>query len=600
MPTTSRYPGITPFQPEQAHVFFGREQDTERVLAMIRQHQQVLLYGKSGLGKSSLINAGLVPALREEASGKEQLCYVPVRFGNFAEGKALEGEGLRISTSPVATVIDTIKRVAKEMGLTLDTDFLQQCFPSSDIRLWRQYRDNAPIVTAKGTYIREEESIWYYLKALQLSANCRIFLVFDQLEELFTYPEADVLRFKQQLSESLYWDVPPTFSRYLDMREEEVAGYISNDDWAKLYLRMKIKVLYSIREDKYSLLNKLSDKLPDIMQRRYNLAPLTREQAQQAIVLPAKIEGLFRSLPFTYTPDAIEDMLNKLTKNGAPVESTQLQIVCNSIEQDNIAQQRTVVHKNNVPNFDDIFSKYYTDSLAKIPEHLRKNVQQFIEGELVDNGQRLSFDERRLPAFWRENPVIERVLKQEQHLLRSEPNTTGGHSYEIAHDTLVVAIERAKDKRETEEKAAEMRKQIAEQRKRMAFLVLVAAVALGVAGWAVWMWQELEENKIQLNNTLSFAEFQRLEAETKEKQLRKAIAIIQENANETISKKIKSKIEYWKNEEKLNNFNTLDKKKALSEMDKLATSMDTIPQTVWTKDSINAIKKQIDSLRATL
>jgi len=71
-----RYPGISPFSAEQRSVFFGRNTDIENLFHLVSIEQQVLLYAKSGLGKSSLINAGLVPLLQEHT----QIVSLPVRL----------------------------------------------------------------------------------------------------------------------------------------------------------------------------------------------------------------------------------------------------------------------------------------------------------------------------------------------------------------------------------------------------------------------------------------------------------------------------------------------------------------------------------------
>jgi WD40 repeat protein len=56
------YPGMIPFGERQA-LFFGRERETEQILALLRLHPFLAVIGPSGSGKSSLIFAGLVPAL---------------------------------------------------------------------------------------------------------------------------------------------------------------------------------------------------------------------------------------------------------------------------------------------------------------------------------------------------------------------------------------------------------------------------------------------------------------------------------------------------------------------------------------------------------
>lgn len=61
-----RYPGVTPFATGQRHIFFGRQQEIEALHRLIRREPLVALYSKSGLGKSSLLNAGIVPACIDE------------------------------------------------------------------------------------------------------------------------------------------------------------------------------------------------------------------------------------------------------------------------------------------------------------------------------------------------------------------------------------------------------------------------------------------------------------------------------------------------------------------------------------------------------
>ena len=68
-PTRSPYPGLEPFDPEDAAVFFGRHQDTGRLLELLQSTLQrgpgrfVAIVGPSGSGKTSLLRAGLLPRL---------------------------------------------------------------------------------------------------------------------------------------------------------------------------------------------------------------------------------------------------------------------------------------------------------------------------------------------------------------------------------------------------------------------------------------------------------------------------------------------------------------------------------------------------------
>ncbi|MER7282021.1 hypothetical protein ABT369_47085 [Dactylosporangium sp. NPDC000244] len=58
------YVGLAAFQAEDADRFFGREQLTEDLVARVRTRRFLAVFGASGSGKSSLLRAGLLPALR--------------------------------------------------------------------------------------------------------------------------------------------------------------------------------------------------------------------------------------------------------------------------------------------------------------------------------------------------------------------------------------------------------------------------------------------------------------------------------------------------------------------------------------------------------
>ncbi|MFF7970538.1 hypothetical protein [Streptomyces sp. NPDC007905] len=62
------YRGLAPYRQEDARWFFGRERSTEALVAQLRAAERkgglIMLVGASGAGKSSLLNAGLVPAVQ--------------------------------------------------------------------------------------------------------------------------------------------------------------------------------------------------------------------------------------------------------------------------------------------------------------------------------------------------------------------------------------------------------------------------------------------------------------------------------------------------------------------------------------------------------
>ena len=57
------YPGLRPFEADEADLFFGREQQVDGLLKRLSNSHFVAVVGESGAGKSSLVRAGLLPAL---------------------------------------------------------------------------------------------------------------------------------------------------------------------------------------------------------------------------------------------------------------------------------------------------------------------------------------------------------------------------------------------------------------------------------------------------------------------------------------------------------------------------------------------------------
>ena len=57
------FPGLRPFQLEESHLFFGREEQTGQLLERLGNTRFLAVVGASGSGKSSLVRAGLLPQL---------------------------------------------------------------------------------------------------------------------------------------------------------------------------------------------------------------------------------------------------------------------------------------------------------------------------------------------------------------------------------------------------------------------------------------------------------------------------------------------------------------------------------------------------------
>src|SRR5439155_1435414 len=71
------YKGLVTFEPDDADVFFGREQLVEDLVRRLDDAAFLAVVGASGSGKSSLVRAGIVPALRRRDSSLRTLLFSP-------------------------------------------------------------------------------------------------------------------------------------------------------------------------------------------------------------------------------------------------------------------------------------------------------------------------------------------------------------------------------------------------------------------------------------------------------------------------------------------------------------------------------------------
>jgi len=118
---TNPFPGLRPFEFEESHLFFGRDNQIESLIATLADARFLAVVGTSGSGKSSLVRAGLLPALLSgmmtRAGSRWRIAIThpgddPI--GNLAlalnEADALGGDGSAVDQTQVAIDEATLRR----------------------------------------------------------------------------------------------------------------------------------------------------------------------------------------------------------------------------------------------------------------------------------------------------------------------------------------------------------------------------------------------------------------------------------------------------------------------------------------------------------
>jgi WD40 repeat protein/DNA-binding SARP family transcriptional activator len=144
------YKGLRAFEEVDAADFFGRELLTEHLIDRLRRARFLAVVGPSGSGKSSVVRAGLIPALRSGALPGSANWRIVEMFPGAYPLEELEAALLRVADSPPASLLEQLEE--GERGLLRA---LKRILP----------RDDSELV-----------------------------LVLDQLEELFTLVEDDERR----------------------------------------------------------------------------------------------------------------------------------------------------------------------------------------------------------------------------------------------------------------------------------------------------------------------------------------------------------------------------------------------------------------------
>jgi hypothetical protein len=409
--TTSeyRYPGSPPFADTEVGrlLFHGRTMEIDYVLHSILSVDLFLVYAVSGVGKTSLLTAGVLEPLRERG-----LFPVVLRLND-----------------PTHSLLELIDAEIREAGDKAEGITVMR-------RPWTQGAESAP------------STLWDLLSTLEVwrgNSLQRLVLIFDQFEELFTLEWGDEQR-----------------GRFIEEFGQVVRGHRTQpigSDAAVALPPPNVKFTILIREEFLGELESLAVHVPTIMQHRFRLDGLLPDQAKAAICAPAAIvDPRLATRRFTYTEgaaQAILDFLGTREERGRPVptksiDPCQLQIICQHIERAILPGKPAAPDPEAVAEIAEedlggraglerILRDFYRRELMSFPSRQRKLVRHLCESGLINqNGRRLSLEEGEIAdKFDLPTAMLDELVSR--RLLRAEPRV-GSVYYELAHDSLAAPI----------------------------------------------------------------------------------------------------------------------------------------------------------------
>ena len=397
-----RYKGTAPFQddPLDRKIFYGREVEGRSFLHLVLAERLVVLFAKSGLGKSSLINAGLVEPLR----GRGFLPLV-ARVSDRTKG-------------PVGSVVDGVLRAVAAAGAERVGPA-----PSGLVELLAQAELWSPV----------DEPL-------------RPVLVVDQFEELFTlYRPEERTELVRQLAELVQagWHGPAGGG---EAQPVKVVLALREDFLA--HLEDLARVIPAILHHRF--------RLGPLTREAAKAAIVGPAELDEP-------DAPFATGPFTYREEAVERILDFLARQrhgeamvfSDEVEPVQLQLVCQYLEEAVRHRQakgegRVVVTAADLggeSKMQEVLEGFYDRVLTGIASPLeRLRVRRLCEKRLISSGgRRLTEDGEEIRSRYK---LPQRRLDDlvDQRLLRAEPRL-GGTFYELAHDRLVEPIRRTARRR---------------------------------------------------------------------------------------------------------------------------------------------------------
>lgn len=411
--------GLASYTEETRTYFHGREEEVAELARRVQRKLLTVLFGQSGLGKTSILRAGLVPRLRAQG-----YCpvYVRIDYG-------------RDSPEPAEQIKQAISRTARHSGE------------------WTQSGVAAP-----------GESLWEFLHhrddVLRDEAGTTLIplLIFDQFEEIFTLAQSDefgrtrAARFIEELADLVENRPPQAVEQKIDADESAAERF----DFG----RSDYRVLIALREDYLAPLESLKKAMPSISQNRLRLAPMTGTQALAAVLQPGK-----KLVTEEVAAAIVRFVAGGAELANAEVEPSLLSLICRELNDTRLANESSEISLDLLAgSHASILSNFYERALGDQPAAVRHVVEEDL---LTSSGYRENVAEERvlsrLKAAGADASTLATLVNR--RLLRIEERLDV-RRVELTHDVLCPVVKSSRDARHEREAREETEKTLAAQRAR--------------------------------------------------------------------------------------------------------------------------------------
>ena len=469
------YVGLTPFDERDAPFYFGRERERRLLAASILSSRLTLLYGASGVGKSSLLRAGLAADFRARARSA-------LARGVMPESVLVVCSGWR--DDPLRALADAIEAAVSDQLGELAPEPPPYTAQLEDLLAeWIRRLDERAVALAPGG---------------DEPPRSELLLVLDQFEEYFLYhPDEDG-------DGTLALELPRAV-----MRENLRASFV-----------------VSIREDAYTQLDRFEGRIRNLFGSNFRLEHLDEPAARRAIEGP--VERYNELLPdgdgpYAIEPDLVNDVLDQvragsiaLGQAGAGTVETNghgdlrvttpfLQLVLTRLwEEERRSDSHTLraATLERLGGAERLVRSHLADALAELDDHSRDITAAVFHQLVTPSGTKIVHTVPDL-AEYAEVPESELVPVLEAlaaaRILRPVDPAPGETTprFEIFHDVLAPAIldwraahEQARASREAAARRRTVRRRLAAGGSTMLLLVVVFA---GLAIWALGQRSEAQK-----------------------------------------------------------------------------------------------------------